>query len=138
MALFKILKGLSTNLMDQNSPTKKANEGWAYFTTNDGKFYIDIAGNGTQDAVIGTNRICLNAATADNVAHNFVFRVNSGTSEENGNQITYNGSEAKTVNLLNGTGITVSANATNKGNITITNTGVVGAKGNAENSYRTG
>lgn len=65
MALFKIEKGLASNLV-KNRP--KANEGWAYFTTDDGKFYIDIAGNGTQDAQIGVNRIPLNAATADKLS----------------------------------------------------------------------
>lgn len=61
MALFKILKGESTRLSAQ-----KAKEGYAYFTPDDGKFYIDIAGDGTQDAIMGNketeevNRICIN------------------------------------------------------------------------------
>ena len=50
MALFKISKGLSQNL-----PSKKV-AGYCYFTTDDGKFYID-----TTDS----KRVCLNAATAD-------------------------------------------------------------------------
>ena len=64
MALFKISKGLSTNLMT-NVPNAK--EGFAYFTTDDGKFYIDIAGDGSNNtpAVIGNNRIPLNAYTSD-------------------------------------------------------------------------
>ena len=64
MALFKISKGLSTNLMT-NVPNAK--EGFAYFTTDDGKFYIDIDGDGSSNtpAVIGNNRIPLNAAKAD-------------------------------------------------------------------------
>ncbi len=135
MALFKILKGLSTNLMDQNSPTKKANEGWAYFTTNDGKFYIDIAGNGTQDAVIGTNRICLNAATADNVAHSISFIVNNGS---NDTDVVYDGSSTAIIKFLNGAGITISAHSVNKGNITITNDGVLRIKGAGEQSYHSG
>lgn len=52
MALFKISKGLSENL-----PTTY-NEGYAYFTTDDGKFYID-----TNNSVDG--RIGLNAFKAD-------------------------------------------------------------------------
>lgn len=48
MALFKINKGLSANLSKQ-----KAKEGFAYFTPDDGKFYVDIAGDGTQTAVLG-------------------------------------------------------------------------------------
>lgn len=64
MALFKISKGLSTNLMT-NVPNAK--EGFAYFTTDDGKFYIDIDGDGSNStpAVIGNNRIPLNAYTSD-------------------------------------------------------------------------
>ena len=64
MALFKVSKGLAKNLMT-NVPNAK--EGFAYFTTDDGKFYIDIAGDGTSTtkAVIGTNRIPLNAYTSD-------------------------------------------------------------------------
>lgn len=64
MALFKISKGLSTNLMT-NVPNAK--EGFAYFTTDDGKFYIDIDGDGSSNtpAAIGNNRIPLNAYTSD-------------------------------------------------------------------------
>ena len=60
MALFKINKGDSTRLESQ-----KAHEGYAYFTPDDGKFYIDVAGDGTQAAVINQNRIPLNAVKAD-------------------------------------------------------------------------
>ena len=64
MALFKISKGLSKNLMT-NVPYAK--EGFAYFTSDDGKFYIDIDGDGTNasPAVIGDNRIPLNALSTD-------------------------------------------------------------------------
>jgi len=64
LALFKIEKGESGKLMT-NRPY--AHEGYCYFTTDDGKFYIDIAGNGTSatPAVIGTNRIALSAEKAD-------------------------------------------------------------------------
>ena len=58
MALFKIEKGLK-NKLSVNRPN--AVEGYCYFTTDDGKFYIDIA-DGTAD--VGTNRICLNAEKA--------------------------------------------------------------------------
>lgn len=40
MALFKILKGSSQNL------PAVYNEGWIYFTTDENKFYIDVAGQG--------------------------------------------------------------------------------------------
>lgn len=64
MALFKISKGLSKNLMT-NVPYAK--EGFAYFTSDDGKFYIDINGDGTNasPAVIGDNRIPLSALSTD-------------------------------------------------------------------------
>lgn len=64
MALFKILKGNSSRL-----PDIKATEGYAYFTPDDGKFYIDIAtadkavvGNAQGEIVddIEVNRICIN------------------------------------------------------------------------------
>lgn len=63
MALFKINKGLAENLA-KNMPYAK--EGFAYFTKDDGKFYIDIAGDGTTtEAIVNVNRIPLNAAKAD-------------------------------------------------------------------------
>lgn len=52
MALFKISKGVSSNL-----PTSYK-EGYCYFTTDDGKMYIDT----TNDM---NGRVCLNANTAD-------------------------------------------------------------------------
>ena len=52
MALFKISKGLKANL-----PTTY-NEGYCYFTTDDGKMYIDTSGT-------SSGRVCLNAAKAD-------------------------------------------------------------------------
>ena len=42
MALFKILKGSSEGLKNL-----KATEGYAYFTPDDGKFYIDISSTNT-------------------------------------------------------------------------------------------
>lgn len=61
MALFKISKGKSANLAN-----KKPTEGYCWFTTDDGKFYVDIA-NG-DEAVIGNNRVCLNAGKADSLS----------------------------------------------------------------------
>lgn len=43
MALFKIYKGLSDNFNNNNSKVNLTHEGYCYFTTDDGKFYIDIA-----------------------------------------------------------------------------------------------
>lgn len=65
MALFKISKGLANNLQ-KNKPYAK--EGNIYYTTDESKFYIDISGDGTTtSAVIGTNRIPLNAETTSKV-----------------------------------------------------------------------
>ena len=62
MALFKILRGNSEDLK-----TLKTTDGYAYFTPDDGKFYIDIAdstvpvtGNHASQTN-GVNRICINS-----------------------------------------------------------------------------
>ena len=61
MALFKILRGSKKNL-----ETLKVTDGYAYFTPEDGKFYIDVSENNGIDAIIGNsssvgaNRICIN------------------------------------------------------------------------------
>jgi hypothetical protein len=52
LALFKIKKGLSENLPNTY------NEGYAYFTTDDGKFYIDTSNQ-------ASGRVKLNAGTAE-------------------------------------------------------------------------
>lgn len=39
MALFKVNRGLEENL------PQARNDGWAYFTTDNGKFYIDYEDN---------------------------------------------------------------------------------------------
>ena len=80
MALFKIFKGLSSNLIGENSSVRYAHEGFAYFTPDDGKFYIDTAGDNTDTvlAEIGINRIPLNASLADkSIAANLSTVVNS-------------------------------------------------------------
>lgn len=69
MALFKIEKGTAASLTT-NRPN--AVEGYAYFTTDDGRFYIDITGGTAEEpvtAVVGTNRIPLSADRADRIAY---------------------------------------------------------------------
>ena len=55
MALFKIKRGLATNL------PKTYNEGYCYFTTDDGKFYIDTSN-------VAAGRVTLNAYKADTIS----------------------------------------------------------------------
>jgi hypothetical protein len=57
LALFKIKKGLKANL------PSTYNEGYCYFTTDDGKMYIDTTSS-------SSGRVCLNAATADKLSVN--------------------------------------------------------------------
>lgn len=64
MALFKILKGNKDNLGKSTNSTKTTNEGWAYFTPDDGKFYIDTTTGETPTIGYkeesGVNRVCIN------------------------------------------------------------------------------
>lgn len=82
MALFKILKGNSATLKNE----VKGTEGYAYFTPDDGKFYIDVADTNSPEEVVcgdkaGTNeegkevtRICIN---------DDFYILNCGNSSEN-------------------------------------------------------
>ena len=70
MALFKIFKGESKNFGKPDSFTSKTKEGYAYFTPDDGKFYIDIEDSeevivGTSSSENGANRICINSGSVD-------------------------------------------------------------------------
>ena len=73
MALFKILRGAPEDLgKDTANKTTIIHDGYAYFTPEDGKFYIDvdpdpknpnldrtpIVGGGTKEGNV--NRICIN------------------------------------------------------------------------------
>jgi len=99
MALFKISKGTAANLV-ANRPY--AAEGNAYFTTDDGKFYIDISGDGTTTtAVVGSNRIPLNAAAADRLLHSLTIQLNGGVIDtgDDRNRFLYDGSTTLIVNI---------------------------------------
>ena len=115
MALFKIEKGLATNLL-ANRPN--AVEGYCYFTTDDGKFYIDTkTGSLTGSNPTGT-RVALNA----NYASKFLF-----------GEITQNSSstlKVSTVNnlssLVHGTIVVLKNNGSNtaaNANLNINNLG---------------
>ena len=92
MALFKIFKGTADALgkvPSQNSQdTRFAHEGFAYFTTDDGKFYIDIAGSTSNDntEAISTygssnrNRIPISAEKADRDNSGNLIRENYASS----------------------------------------------------------
>jgi hypothetical protein len=68
MALFKIEKGLAANLKT-NRP--EADEGYCYFTKDDGKFYIDIATGAAVTpaenggALAGSTRMPINSYLSD-------------------------------------------------------------------------
>ena len=79
MALFKILKGNSTNLKNV-----KATDGYAYFTPDDGKFYIDIdSTNSPEDVVVNYNKVDLvNNKTPNRICINPEFTIiDCGTSD---------------------------------------------------------
>ena len=87
MALFKIEKGLAENLSSKRPNTV---EGYCYFTTDDGKFYIDTAtANGT------SNRVCLNAAKADKLKTARTITVNGDAD----GSVSFDGSQNVTLTL---------------------------------------
>ena len=76
MALFKIEKGLATNLL-VNRPN--AVEGYCYFTTDDGKFYIDTkTGSLTGSNPTGT-RVALNADYSSKLLFGEITQSSSST-----------------------------------------------------------
>ena len=76
MALFKIEKGLATNLLS-NRPN--AVEGYCYFTTDDGKFYIDTkTGSLTGSNPTGT-RVALNADYSSKLLFGEITQSSSST-----------------------------------------------------------
>ena len=82
MALFKIEKGLSSNL-NLNRPNTI--EGYCYFTTDDGKFYIDT-NTKTGDL---SGRIALNAIKADRLKNNITLQLTGAIT----GSVSFNGSE---------------------------------------------
>ena len=84
MALFKILQGSSEGLKKL-----KATEGYAYFTPDDGKFYIDVDTTATAAEVVvgessanGVNRICINGGAQSII-------IDAGISAEEGIEVIY-------------------------------------------------
>lgn len=69
MALFKIFKGLSSNFGKEGNPTNETKEGFAYFTPDDGKFFIDVTSGETPrlgtSTKFGANRIWINSGNLD-------------------------------------------------------------------------
>lgn len=83
MALFKILQGNSEDLKNL-----KATEGYAYFTPDDGKFYIDVDTTATAAEVVvgessanGVNRICINTGKAGGGAQSIIIDASIGAEE---------------------------------------------------------
>ena len=95
-----------------------------------------IIENTTTSTIIPTaNRVTLSYKdSANQVENNLILKIKSGTTEGT-DCYTFNGSAAKTLDILQGTGITLTAAANS---LTIANAGVIGVKGNSETSYRTG
>lgn len=90
MALFKINKGLNANL-----PVPR-HDGYAYFTTDDGKFWIDFEDNTDgilQDDGTKVSRKALNAERADYVGYSLTLQFDGDS------QPTYNGLVARTYNI---------------------------------------
>ena len=100
MALFKIEKGLAASLATARPTT---NEGWCYFTTDDGKFYIDTATGSDL-----TKRVCLNAAKADTWKTARNFTITDGT--HSGTTVSVDGS--KDISLKLPTTITATLSGT--------------------------
>lgn len=85
MALFKINKGPAANLGADGNVTSVAHEGFAYFTPDDGKFYIDI--DDANEAIIGENRIPINAYLADKFSSDKIITLSgdvTGTDAQDG------------------------------------------------------
>ena len=76
MALFKIEKGLATNLL-ANRPN--AVEGYCYFTTDDGKFYIDTKTGSLTDSNPTGTRVALNANYASKLLFGEITQSSSST-----------------------------------------------------------
>ena len=76
MALFKIEKGLATNLLS-NRPN--AVEGYCYFTTDDGKFYIDTKTGSLTDSNPTGTRVALNANYSSKLLFGEITQSSSST-----------------------------------------------------------
>lgn len=129
MALFKIFKGQSGNLGQSSNGTNKTYDGYAYFTPDDGKFYIDIA---TSNSAITTgtnrNRVPLSAEKAD-----LIKQHNTTNSENYKILLSYSANpQSGAIDKVNyGTNLTYNpvANELKTGNIELT--GELDVTGNA-------
>lgn len=96
---FKILKGESKDLDDE-----KTQAGYIYFTTDDGKLYIDVTTGDTaikgnkakEETPIGeANRICINDVIQHGPTDYILFDCGSATTAiDEGDYITLNGGSA--------------------------------------------
>lgn len=129
MALFKIFKGQSGNLGQSSNGTNKTYDGYAYFTPDDGKFYIDIA---TSNSAITTgtnrNRVPLSAEKAD-----LIKQYNTTNSENYKILLSYSANpQSGAIDKINyGTNLTYNpvTNKLSTGNIKLT--GELDVTGNA-------
>lgn len=111
MALFKIFKGDSSQL--GTGTTANAHNGYLYFTEDEGKFYIDISDN--TPAVLGVDRIPLNAYKADRSDNFYADSITTGDLIVNGNSSFVNNVSFSTIPIS----ITPAANS-NDGSVATT------------------
>ena len=109
MALFKIEKGLAANLT-ANRPN--AVEGYCYFTSDDGKFYIDIA-NGTAltpaengGKLAGSTRMPINSYLSDWAARAYADKEGKEIVSSYGNRLSL--SNTYTLKLISSDGTELS------------------------------
>lgn len=107
MALFKIFKGSSAEL-GNTAATINAHEGYLYFTEDEGKFYIDIT-NGAP-AILGVDRIPLNAYKADRSDNFYADSITTGDLIVNGNSSFVNNVSFSTIPIS----ITPAANSNDR------------------------
>ena len=99
MALFKILRGKRKGLLNQDGTIlKEFHDGWAYFTTDDQKFYID-ANLGTE-AEPNNQRLNVHSDYADNANFAAYYTDKSGNAIKISEQTLYNSTTSNNNNQL--------------------------------------
>ena len=110
MALFKIYKGLSSDFNNSNNSVNSlTHEGYCYFTTDDGKFYIDIVDKETPrtpddtGSLKNVTRMPINSYLSDYAARAYCDIQGKEIDQAYGKKIDISG---RKVNLLSGSDVT--------------------------------